>query len=118
MIPVGPKSRAVQAQAGRPSGESRLIGNTGGMAATARSMCTVSGASASISAVSEWPACIASFFSCSLTCLLDALGRRETPWGITTKSPCRSRSSRAAISSTCGWPPWPLANTSLRKPER
>jgi hypothetical protein len=118
MTPLGPKSRAVQAQAGRPSCDRILLGNTGGKLATARSMCTVSGASASISAVSEWPACMASRFSSSEMNLPDALGRRETWNGTTTKSPWRRRSSRAAISSTCGWPPWPLASSSLRKPAR
>ena len=78
MMPLGPKSRAVQAQAGRPSPERILEGNTGGMLGTARSIWTVSGASAIISAVSEWPACMARRFSSSLMYLPEELGSRET----------------------------------------
>ena len=118
ITPLGPKSRAVQAQAGRPSGDSSLDGKGGGTLATARSMRTVCGASAIISAVSECPACMASFFSVSLMKRPEALGRRETWKGTNTKSPWRRRSSRAAISSTCGCPPWPLASSSLRNPAR
>jgi hypothetical protein len=38
ITPLGPKSRAVQAQAGRPSCDSSFDGNTGGMLGAARSM--------------------------------------------------------------------------------
>lgn len=89
-----------------------------GKLATARSIWTHSGASASISAVSLCPACIAIRCSCGLRNCFSQLGTLNTSWGMAMKSPWRRRISRQAICRICGWPPWPLIISSLRKPAR
>jgi ABC-type enterobactin transport system permease subunit len=59
------------------------------------------------------------FFSCSLRCICPTHWAGATRgMGTITKVAMAQPQLARAISSTWGWPPWPLASSSLRKPAR